>query len=195
VAAARGVTIPGRPGDVYDTHALTEDNELTIALKSLGALMVSPAPCTVVTELMPSWTALWRQRMRWQRGAVENIGAYGLTPATARYWGQQIAIGYGTIAIYAFMLLMLITILAVDEWVWFPFWIGIGAIFVLERVVTAWRGGWRARILAATLFPELAYDMYLSAVFVKGLFDITFGRVARWGHVNRGRAALRAEAE
>jgi cellulose synthase/poly-beta-1,6-N-acetylglucosamine synthase-like glycosyltransferase len=195
VAAARSVTIPGRHGDVYDTQALTEDNELTIALKSLGAIMVSPAPCTVVTELMPTWTALWRQRMRWQRGAVENIGAYGLTPSTARYWGQQVAIGYGTIAIYAFMLLMLITILAVDEWVWFPFWIAIGMVFVLERIVTAWRGGWRARLLAATLFPELAYDMYLSAVFVKGLADITFGRVARWGHVNRGNAATVAEAE
>ena len=195
VAEARSVTIPGRHGDVYDTQALTEDNELTIALKSLGAIMVSPPPCTVVTELMPTWTTLWRQRMRWQRGAVENIGAYGLTPATARYWGQQVAIGYGTIAIYAFMLLMLITILAVDEWVWFPFWLGIGAIFVLERIVTVWRGGWRARLLAAALFPELAYDMYLSAVFVKGLFDITFRRIARWGHVQHGTAPMAAEAE
>jgi cellulose synthase/poly-beta-1,6-N-acetylglucosamine synthase-like glycosyltransferase len=185
VADARGVTIPGRPGDVYDTHALTEDNELTIALKSLGALMVSPPPCTVVTELMPTWLTLWRQRMRWQRGAVENIGAYGLTPATARYWGQQVGIGYGTIAIYAFMFLMLITVLAVDQWVWFPFWLGIGSIFVLERVVTAWAGGWRARLLAASLFPELVYDLFLSTVFVKGLLDITFGRVARWGHVAR----------
>jgi hypothetical protein len=106
-----------------------------------------------------------------------------------------VAIGYGTIAIYAFMLLMLITILAVDEWVWFPFWLGVGAIFVLERVVTVWRGGWRARLLAASLFPELAYDMYLSAVFVKGLFDITFRRVARWGHVQHGTAPMVAEAE
>ena len=45
VAAARGVFIPGEPGLVYDTAALTEDNELTIALKSLGATMVSPPEC------------------------------------------------------------------------------------------------------------------------------------------------------
>jgi cellulose synthase/poly-beta-1,6-N-acetylglucosamine synthase-like glycosyltransferase len=55
---------------VYDTVALTEDNELTIALKSLGALMISPAQCTVITELMPSWRTLWSQRLRWQRGAL-----------------------------------------------------------------------------------------------------------------------------
>ncbi len=185
VADARGVTVPGRPGDVYDTSALTEDNELTIALKSLGAVMVSPARCTVVTELMPTWQALWRQRMRWQRGAVENIGAYGLTPATARYWGQQIGIGYGTIALYSFMLMMLLMILAVDTWVWFPFWLGIGAIFVLERIVTVWRAGWWPRILAALLVPELVYDMFLSLVFVVGLTRITFGRPARWGYVPR----------
>ena len=195
VADARGTSIPGRHGDVYDTFALTEDNELTIALKSLGALMVSPRECTVVTELMPTWRALWRQRMRWQRGAVENIGAYGLTPATARYWGQQIGIGYGTIALYAFMLMMLLTVLAVDTWVWFPFWLGIGSIFVLERVVTVWRGGRRARLLAATLFPELVYDMVLSAIFVTGLFHITVGRRATWGHVQHGSAPTVAEAE
>ncbi len=36
VAASRGSSIPGTPGYVYDTAALTEDNELTIALKSLA---------------------------------------------------------------------------------------------------------------------------------------------------------------
>jgi len=36
VAAARGVFIPGDTGNVYDTAALTEDNELTLALKSLA---------------------------------------------------------------------------------------------------------------------------------------------------------------
>ena len=42
VAAERGRSIPGVPGDVYDTLALTEDNELTLAIKSLGGLMISP---------------------------------------------------------------------------------------------------------------------------------------------------------
>ena len=42
VADARGYLIPGDTGQVYDTAALTEDNELTIALKSFGATMGSP---------------------------------------------------------------------------------------------------------------------------------------------------------
>ena len=77
VAESRGTLLPGHYADVYDTEALTEDNELTIALKSLGALMISPDRCRVVTEVMPTWRALWHQRLRWQRGALENPGAYG----------------------------------------------------------------------------------------------------------------------
>jgi cellulose synthase/poly-beta-1,6-N-acetylglucosamine synthase-like glycosyltransferase len=80
VAAERGRSLPGVPGDYYDTVVLTEDNELTLALKSLGALMISPLACTVVTEVMPTWQALWAQRLRWQRGALENLGAYGVRP-------------------------------------------------------------------------------------------------------------------
>jgi biofilm PGA synthesis N-glycosyltransferase PgaC len=186
VAESRGVTIPGQRGDVYDTYALTEDNELTLALKSLGGLIISPAECRVVTELMPTWRHLWTQRLRWERGALENIGTYGMTPAILRYWAQQLGIGYSVVALSSFWFLMLITILAVDRWIWFPFWLGIGTIFIAERVITVWKGGWKARLLAMTLFPELAFDFFLDIVYVKGIFDITFGRRASWGHVEHG---------
>jgi biofilm PGA synthesis N-glycosyltransferase PgaC len=183
VAAARGVFIPGDTGRVYDTAALTEDNELTLALKSLGATMTSPSACTVTTEIMPTWRNLWVQRKRWQRGALENLSAYGITRATIRYWGQQVGIGYGTVALNSFLILLGITILSVDQWIWFPFWLIVGSVFVVERVLTVWRGGWRARILAILVFPELAYDVFLQVVFVKCLLDITLARRARWGHV------------
>lgn len=186
VATARGETIPGQPGDVYDVASLTEDNELTIALKSLGALMVSPPACSVETELMPSWRALWNQRLRWQRGALENIGAYGMTPATVRYWAQQLGIGYGVFALLSYFALLVILVLAVDHWVWFPFWLGLGGIFMLERVVTAWHSGWRGRFVAALTFPELGYDVFIQLVFVKGVIDMTLAREATWRHLSSG---------
>ncbi|PPB48792.1 hydrolase [Arthrobacter pityocampae] len=184
VAASRNRTIPGTPGDVYDTAALTEDNELTIALKSLGGLMVSPQDCTVVTELMPSWRTLWNQRLRWQRGALENIGAYGITPTTLRYWAQQLGIGYGVIALGAYLGLILLTVVSLESWIWFPFWLGLGLLFTIERVLGAWKGGWRARLLAAALLPELLFDMFLNVVWVKGIIDISFGRQANWKHLS-----------
>jgi len=183
VAAERGRILPGVPGDVYDTVALTEDNELTIALKTLGALMISPSECTVVTEVMPSWSALWAQRLRWQRGALENLGAYGMRPQTFRYWMQQLGIGYGVVALGSYLLLIILMVLATSDWVWFPFWIGIGLVFTLERIVTVWRGGRGARLLGLSLFPELFYAMFLNVVFLKGILDLTLARQATWKHI------------
>jgi poly-beta-1,6-N-acetyl-D-glucosamine synthase len=191
VAAERGHSIPGIEGDVYDTAALTEDNELTIALKSLGALTVSPSECTVVTELMPSWRLLWHQRLRWQRGALENLGAYGVTPQTIRYWAQQLGIGYGVFALWSYFILLGITLLATDRWVWFTFWLGLGGLFMAERLVTVWRGGWKARLVALTIFPELFFDAYLQLVYVKGVLDISLNKQAGWTHVQHPAASER----
>jgi cellulose synthase/poly-beta-1,6-N-acetylglucosamine synthase-like glycosyltransferase len=192
VADSRGTLLPGDPGDVYDTLAMTEDNEMTLSLKTLGAKMVSPMQCHVITEVMPNWRALWRQRMRWQRGALENIGAYGLTRATLRYWLQQIAIGYGTIALNAYLLLLLITLLAADHVQFIWFWVGVGTIFVVERVVTVWAAGWRARLLALPLVIEIGYALVMQAVYVKSIFDIASGREAGWNYVPREMAPREA---
>lgn len=192
VADARGELLPGDPGLVYDTLALTEDNEMTLSLKSLGAAMVSPMQCHVITEVMPNWRALWRQRMRWERGALENIGAYGLTRATLRYWLQQTAIGYGTLALNSYLLLVLITLLAADGVRFDWFWITIGMVFLVERVVTVWAAGWRARLLALPLVIELGYDLVIQAIYVKSLIDISSGRQAGWNYVPREASSAQA---
>lgn len=62
VVAARleGTLPPGNgKGGVYDTSVLTEDNELSFALLTLGYRIASPADCTLVTEVMPTWRELW----------------------------------------------------------------------------------------------------------------------------------------
>lgn len=191
VAESRGTVLPGIKGDVYDTFSLTEDNEITLALKTLGTLMESPRNCVVHTELMPTWRYLWKQRMRWQRGAIENIGTLGLTPATFRYWGQQLGIAYGVLAFTSFIIMQIVTFLSLENWIWFPFWAGLGLLFIFERVFSVRNSGWQAILLAATLVPELLYELFLQAVFVNSMFEIIFNRKANWGHVNPERAARR----
>jgi cellulose synthase/poly-beta-1,6-N-acetylglucosamine synthase-like glycosyltransferase len=193
LAAQRGVTIPGEPGTVYDTAALTEDNEITIALKTLGALMTSPDECAVETELMPTWRTLWRQRLRWQRGALENIAAYGVNSTTTRYWSQQLGIAYSVFALWTFFLLIFLQVFSSDIWIWYPFWLLVGGIFILERVISVWAGGWKARLLAAVLIPELLYDTYLDIIFLKGALDIAFKRQAAWGNEERPARAGKLE--
>ncbi len=185
VAQARGSLVPGPPGKVYDTLALTEDNELTLALKTLGAQMTSPHQCRVTTEVMTRWRDLWRQLLRWLRGALENFGAYGFTRATAMYWTQQLALGYGVVALWSYLLLLVITLLAADSIRWSPFWVTIGLVFLLERLVTVWAVGWRARALAAPVVIELAYAFFLQACFVTSIVQIATGRKAGWNYVSR----------
>ena len=184
IAAERGTSFPGSPGQVYDTLAMTEDNEITLAAKTLGAKLLSPQECQTVTEIMPNWRALWKQRMRWQRGALDNIKHYGITRATLRYWLQQIGLGYAVIALNAYLFLMLVSIIA-GRFQCVNIWLAIAGIFVAERVVTVWRGGWKARLVAAVLFIELAYDMFQQAVYVKSLIDLLRRKAVGWNHVPR----------
>jgi cellulose synthase/poly-beta-1,6-N-acetylglucosamine synthase-like glycosyltransferase len=185
VARVRGSWIPGTQGQVYDTIALTEDNELTLALRTLGARMTSPPQCRVTTEIMTSWSDLWRQRERWHRGALENIGSYGLTRASAIYWAQQLGLTYGVLALYSYFALLAITLLAAETLRWSPFWVTVGCVFVVERLVTVWAAGWRARLVAAPVIPELGYAAFLQACFVRSFWAIISGTRAEWNYVPR----------
>jgi cellulose synthase/poly-beta-1,6-N-acetylglucosamine synthase-like glycosyltransferase len=185
VAEERGNLLPGTPGQVYDTHALTEDNELTLALKSLGALMSSFPECMVETELMPNLRALWRQRLRWERGAMENIATYGITSTTARYWSQQLGLAYSVFALWTYFLLIVLQIVSSDVWIWYPFWIFMAFLFIVEKVWTVRKADWKAKLLASTLVIELMYDTFLGIIFVKGVIDMALKRQAHWGDVPR----------
>ena len=185
VAAARGPLIPGPEGSVYDTLALTEDNELTLALKTLGAKMYAPPQCVVTTEVMTTWRDLWRQRLRWHRGALENIGVYGLTRTTAMYWRQQAGLAYGVVAFLSYLALFLITILAATSLRWSTFWAVVGLVFLAERLVTVWAAGWRARLLAAPIVIELGYALFLQFCFLASLVHIGSGKKADWNYVPR----------
>ena len=190
VAASRGSLVPGTPGDVYDAVALTEDNELTLAVKTLGAKLVSPRECQTVTEVMPTVPHLWRQRIRWDRGALENLATYGLTFSTTRYWLQQVGLAYATLALNLYFLLVVVTVLATGELLLgVTFWVVVTIIFVVERTWTVWPAGWRARLVALPLLIELVYTELILAVFVRGLLDIVLRRRPEWGHVDRAQLA------
>ena len=193
--AARGL-IPGTRGDVYDTAALTEDNELTIALKSLGGLMVSPDAVHCGDRADAHLVhALGTAAALAARGTGEHRRLRASRRRRLRYWAQQLGIGYGVIALGSYLLLIFLMVFSLDTWIWFPFWLGLGVLFMVERVATVWRGGWRARLLAVTLFPELFFDMFLNVVYLKGVADISLGRTASWKHVTHARPRETTGAE
>ncbi len=183
VAQARGNLIPGNQGEVYDSASITEDNELTIALKSLGFGMISLQECTVETELMPTWSTLWTQRKRWQRGALDNLAEYGVTTATARYWGQQLGIAYGVVALFTAYFFLIVASLAMEYAHLYIFWLVVTTIFIIDRVGTVWAGGWSARLVAAPLVIEVAYSFFLQLNFISSLIDLVRRKKQKWGHL------------
>ncbi|WP_103381057.1 glycosyltransferase family 2 protein [Pseudonocardia dioxanivorans] len=183
VAAARGTRLPGPAGRVYDPAALTEDNEITLAVRTLGWRTVSPPGCGVLTEIMPTWADLWRQRLRWQRGALENLRGYGLNVVTAPYLARQAGMYAGIVAVGLFLLA---TALFATAGLLGPptgLWIAVTAVFVVERVWTVRARGWRGMALALPMVVEFGYDLFQQAVFLRAAADALRGDRADWHHL------------
>jgi biofilm PGA synthesis N-glycosyltransferase PgaC len=165
VQARAAGTLPGGTG-VYDPDAFTEDNELTLALKTLGYRPVSPNECRVVTEVMSTLPKLWRQRVRWQRGALENLRTYGWTKTTRPYILRQFGMAASVISLALYATYTLAGwAMAGHIAVSIP-WTIIGLLFAIERIVTVRRAGRAAMLVAGTLIVELAYDLFQHAVYV-----------------------------
>ncbi|MFD8570601.1 glycosyltransferase family 2 protein [Streptomyces sp. NPDC059639] len=180
VRQARLDGVMGGGESYYSLASLTEDDEITKAVKTLGHRTVSPDGCWLVTEVMPSLGKLWHQRLRWQRGALENLRDYGWTPVTRKYFFQQIMLGIGALALALFLLFAVLNLTLVGWGGFSPFWSAIMLIFVVERTLTVRRLGLRATLLALPLVPELLYDIFRQAVFVRSLFDLALRREAHW---------------
>lgn len=180
VLTARGNgQLPAADG-VYDTRVLTEDNELTLALKHRGWRVVAPARATMTTEVMPTWRDLARQRLRWKRGALENLFAYGFTRHTCEGWLRQLValLGAAVSAIY------------IGAVVWYlgsgagvrlaPFWLALSAFYAVERAITVRARGWRVAAASMLVVPEWFYDLFLQGVHIRALTESALRRERTW---------------
>lgn len=184
VQASRGDTLPGEVGDVYNVDALTEDMELTLALLTLGYRCVSPKECATTTELMPTWRDLWNQRVRWQRGAADNLRAYGLSRVTLPYVLQQAWAILGFLIIIGYPTLFTVSLALGHPVVFHPFWLAVGALFIIDRLITVRKGGWNAIRLTLTFLPEMGYDLFRFGVYLCGWYSALGNREAKWHHAN-----------
>jgi cellulose synthase/poly-beta-1,6-N-acetylglucosamine synthase-like glycosyltransferase len=187
VAALRDVlearasgALPGREGELYDTHALTEDNELTLALRHRGWPIIAPAQCAMTTEVMTTWAELWRQRLRWKRGAVENLTTYGLTSVTATHIVRQLWSLIGLVITGLYLGTVAWSVLGVGHLQMHPVWLAISLIFALERVVTVRSRGLAQMALSAVLVVEMPYDIFLQGAQFSAYVGALTGRKASW---------------
>ncbi|WP_416962079.1 glycosyltransferase family 2 protein [Streptomyces sp. Agncl-13] len=180
VRDARHSGLIGGGTGYYSLASLTEDDEMTKAVKTLGYRAMSPAGCGVTTEVMTSLPKLWHQRLRWQRGALENLRDYGWTKVTARYFLQQFLMGFGALSF-----LIYLTFMATYTTVYgfpglSPFWTAIGLIFVVEKIVSVRRAGPVAVLVAALMVPEMLYDLFQHAVYFTSLWGLVRRSEEKW---------------
>ena len=171
--------LPGSP-DVYDTHVLTEDNELTLALLHLGFPIIAPAECHMTTEVMGTWRDLYRQRLRWKRGAIENLVDYGMTAVTLKYWARQLWTLLGCVVTAIYLFSIVASLAQFGSLHLHPIWLAITIVFAVERIVSVRsRGAWQM-LLSGLLIVEMPYDIFLQGVHGKALFDAVARREGNW---------------
>jgi cellulose synthase/poly-beta-1,6-N-acetylglucosamine synthase-like glycosyltransferase len=179
VTAIEDGTLPDAAGGYcYSYATLTEDNWMTLALKHLGMRFIAPMNAKMSTEPMLTWKDLFKQRLRWKRGAFEDLKSYGLTRCTLRGWGL-FAVSVAGLLVTGFYL----GTLAAAPWIGihFQWWmLAITVIYAVERVMTIKARGGAAQALAATVFPEWFYELFLQSVQVRALWDSIWRNKKTW---------------
>ena len=165
-------------GLVYSYATLTEDNWMTLALKHLGLTFVSPKNATMSTEAMLTWKDLARQRLRWKRGAFEDLLSFGLSRQTLKGWGLQLVSTLGVIATLVYVgTLMLAPWLGFHPQLWF---LAFTVVYAIERAVTVRARGWKIQLLSVAVFPEWIYDLFLQSVQVRALWGAVWRTSKSW---------------
>ncbi|SEN52149.1 Glycosyltransferase, catalytic subunit of cellulose synthase and poly-beta-1,6-N-acetylglucosamine synthase [Nonomuraea pusilla] len=171
--------LPGA-AHVYDVRVLTEDNELTLAILHLGLRILAPKECTLTTEVMPTWRDLFRQRLRWKRGALENLTDYGWTKVTREYWGRQLLSLVGVIVVFVYLATIVWSFAVAGGLRMHPLWAAITVIFAVERVVTVRARGPAQMLLAGLLVVEMVFDVFLQIVQAKAFWEAAWRRERKW---------------
>ncbi|QCU77648.1 glycosyltransferase family 2 protein [Citricoccus sp. SGAir0253] len=180
IAEARGTTLPGAPGTVYMEDSLTEDYELTLAIRHLGFDCTSTKRCPVVTDIMPDIEMLQVQRLRWYRGAMESLWLYGWNRITRSTWGGVAFTFFSSLlfplALLALVLSWLLWDIGPNPLYWF-----LLPIFMAENIVVAMRIKDRASLRTAIFFvPLWLYDNAMFIVYWRALFGAVRREARVW---------------
>jgi cellulose synthase/poly-beta-1,6-N-acetylglucosamine synthase-like glycosyltransferase len=182
-AVVRGIadgTLPDSGGGYcYSYTTLTEDNWMTMALRRLGRRVISPKNATMSTEVMLTWRELGKQRLRWKRGAIEDLLSFGVNRKTIAAWLRQLAAFIGVVCSAAYVGLLLAA-----PWMdgihFRALFIGITVFYAFERAFTLRGRGWKTSMLSLTLVGEWAYDLFLQAVYVRALAGSALRTSTTW---------------
>ena len=156
-------------GHLYEP-VLTEDYELTLALRVNGYATMAPRRCKARTDLMPTVPTLWAQRLRWYRGAFEALRAHGFRRGIRNDIGWLGFSLWAAASRWLFLVALLITVLTVGSIAFSPWLFLLFAFASLIRVIQVRELGWKYMVLAGFMVEELYYAFFLEAVLWRSVY-------------------------
>jgi glycosyltransferase involved in cell wall biosynthesis len=176
------VELRGKP-EPWDNESLIEDYALTLDLKSRGWKVGAAREAHVYTEPPTTFRALWRQRLRWGRGGMDECLKRGWTRATRR---DILAYALFSMSVFFRVLWIVMLVLMLVYAVPLRYaLIGLVPVAVMwaERVTSAWRLRDRTAgdmALVAVLVVEDLYGFFLELCAVAAASKCLRGKRQAW---------------
>jgi len=172
----RGKAVPGRTEkpEAYLSISLTEDFEITLALKKIGYRPLSTKQCISHTDVMPTVSMLWSQRLRWQRGTLETLRLYGLGKLTWRLYLTQVYTYAMSLATPLMITLWAISVFVLHSGLQFSWWILLLLpLSAIEQFIATLRlREWKASLTATTILTLWLYDNLKAVIYWHALFKL-----------------------
>lgn len=179
---AKVVRWTGRPAP-WDDTSLIEDYGLTLDIKTLGYRVSAAAGAEVLTDTPATFRELWRQRLRWGRGGIDEVRKRGWTAATRRdiaaYWLFAFG-GFMRVVWLAYFAGLLL--LDIDLKFSLLGLVPLGIMWI-DRVTSAWRvpgRSWKDIGITAVLVVEDLYGFFLEMCTATSAINSLRSRRQAW---------------
>jgi hypothetical protein len=133
---------------------------------------------------MPTVLSLYKQRRRWQRGALENLLSHGINLHTLPYLLRQMLTYLGVVFLPFYMYTLAVALLQQSDLNFFqPLWLLVAVVYLFEQSFSVRKGGWRAVLVSIAVLPELLLNMFLDVIYVVSFFGVLFATDESWGRM------------
>jgi cellulose synthase/poly-beta-1,6-N-acetylglucosamine synthase-like glycosyltransferase len=156
-------------GRLYEP-VLTEDYELSLALRVHGYETLAPRACRARTELMPTLRSLWAQRLRWYRGAFECLRTYRRRPGVRSDMAWLAFSLWAAASRWLFIGAIAFTVFTVGHVTFTPWLLLLFALAAGIRAVQVKALGWKYMLAAGLLVEELYYAVFLETVMWRSFY-------------------------
>lgn len=166
-------------GYIYDLECITEDYELTLAVKNLGYKIGNCLNIKAYTEVPLSLKEYWTQRIRWMTGGLNALSKYKFNKYTARD-----KLGH-VLFIILFMTQMFLIISSIINR-WSPIGIGIFVILIISSLNAILRYKYvsykniTSLLLAICLVSDIFISWFQTIVMIKAYINHIFKVNLNW---------------